>query len=256
MHTCICTSGRASSVQLKVVTFSSQSLYDTKPSSEPLMVFSQSDPWEFTSVKFESKYKTFLQKNALENLVCKMATILSLNLYVLKVWHHAQWGLRNKALRDQEKIRENWTAMCLWCCWLPAAKSVTPTCDCSSDSEITLNDMTQAQQVIYTAYEDVNKMSWHGNLFRIANWGGSLWWKSEPLPLSLGILFQISAGILKSGTGFMSSWCQIGQTLSCRSFGISGGQQNYTIAGNWYRWSTIDVSLGHCGSVLRIIVVL
>ena len=53
----------------------------------------------------------------------------------------------------------------------------------NSDSEITLNDMTQAQQVIYTAYEDVNKMSWHGNLFRIANLGGgSLWWKSEPLP--------------------------------------------------------------------------
>ena len=35
------------------------------------------DPWEQTSMEFESKYKTFNLRNAFENVVCEMAAILS-----------------------------------------------------------------------------------------------------------------------------------------------------------------------------------
>ena len=46
-------------------------LFGAKPLSEPMLVYCQKEPWEQTSVKFESKYTTIaLQK--MQNVVCKM----------------------------------------------------------------------------------------------------------------------------------------------------------------------------------------
>ena len=39
-----------------------------------MLAYCQLDPWEQTSVKFESKYKIFIHENAFENVACEMAT--------------------------------------------------------------------------------------------------------------------------------------------------------------------------------------
>ena len=41
-------------------------LSGTKPLSEPMLEYCQLDPWEQTSVKSWSKYKTFIHENASE----------------------------------------------------------------------------------------------------------------------------------------------------------------------------------------------
>ena len=52
-------------------------LIGAKPLSEPMQPYYQLDPKEQTSVKFESKYKLFIQENAFEGVVREMAAILS-----------------------------------------------------------------------------------------------------------------------------------------------------------------------------------
>ena len=54
-------------------------LIGTKPLSEQMLEHCQLDPWEQTSVKFQSKfiYMCFIQQNLYENIVWKMAIVLS-----------------------------------------------------------------------------------------------------------------------------------------------------------------------------------
>ena len=52
-------------------------LFGAKPLSKPMLGYCQLDPLEQTSVKFESKYKTFIHENAFENVVWEMVDILS-----------------------------------------------------------------------------------------------------------------------------------------------------------------------------------
>ena len=52
-------------------------LFGTKSLSKPMLGYYQLDPWEQTSVKFESKYKLFIHENPSENIVYEMAAILS-----------------------------------------------------------------------------------------------------------------------------------------------------------------------------------
>ena len=49
-------------------------LFGAKPLCEP-MAYCQFIPQEHTSVKFETKYKPFIQRNAFENATCKMSAI-------------------------------------------------------------------------------------------------------------------------------------------------------------------------------------
>ena len=46
-------------------------LFGAKLLSKPMLGYCQLDPWEQTSVKFESKYKTFVGENTIENVVCQ-----------------------------------------------------------------------------------------------------------------------------------------------------------------------------------------
>ena len=55
-------------------------LSGAKPLPEPMLTYCQLDPQEQTSVKFESKYKTFIQENPVENIVCRIVAILSREL--------------------------------------------------------------------------------------------------------------------------------------------------------------------------------
>ena len=52
-------------------------LVGAKPLSESLLDYCQLDPCEHISMKFETKYNNFIDKNAFENAVWKMAAILS-----------------------------------------------------------------------------------------------------------------------------------------------------------------------------------
>ena len=52
-------------------------LFGTKPLSKPMLGYCRLDPQKQTSVKFESKYKTFRSQKAFENVVCEKAAILS-----------------------------------------------------------------------------------------------------------------------------------------------------------------------------------
>ena len=51
-------------------------LFGAKPLPEQMLTDCQLDPWEHTSVKFESKYKIFFREDAFENVVCEMAITL------------------------------------------------------------------------------------------------------------------------------------------------------------------------------------
>ena len=48
-----------------------------KPLSEPMLPNCQLDPKEYNSMKFYSKFESFIQGNALENIICEMVAILS-----------------------------------------------------------------------------------------------------------------------------------------------------------------------------------
>ena len=53
-------------------------LVGAKPLSKPMLTYCQSDPWEYTSGRYESKHKTFyIHENEFENVVCEIAAILS-----------------------------------------------------------------------------------------------------------------------------------------------------------------------------------
>ena len=52
-------------------------LVGTKSLSEPMLGYSQLGPNEHNSVKYQSKFEHFIQENAFENVVWKMASILS-----------------------------------------------------------------------------------------------------------------------------------------------------------------------------------
>ena len=49
--------------------------FGAKSLREPVKIYCQFDPWEQTSVKFQSKYKIFIDKNALKNAVCEMVIL-------------------------------------------------------------------------------------------------------------------------------------------------------------------------------------
>ena len=49
----------------------------TKPLSEAMLVYYQLSRWEQNAMIFESKYKIRSEENEFENVVCKMAAILS-----------------------------------------------------------------------------------------------------------------------------------------------------------------------------------
>ena len=48
-------------------------LFGAMPLSKPMQGYCQLDPSEQTSVKFESKYKIFIQENEFGNIICEMA---------------------------------------------------------------------------------------------------------------------------------------------------------------------------------------
>ena len=52
-------------------------LLGAKPLCEPILTYCKCDSKEQTSVKFESNTKLFIHENVLEDVVCKMAAILS-----------------------------------------------------------------------------------------------------------------------------------------------------------------------------------
>ena len=52
-------------------------LFSTKPLSEPMLVCCQLEPYEQILVEFDQNIGIFVNENALENIVCRMATILS-----------------------------------------------------------------------------------------------------------------------------------------------------------------------------------
>ena len=67
-------------------------LFGAKPLPKPMLGYCRLDPYEQTSVKFHQTTKLFIHKNACENIVCEMASILSrgdelnerLNLRILR----------------------------------------------------------------------------------------------------------------------------------------------------------------------------
>ena len=60
-------------------------LFDAKPLPEPMLNYCQLDTYEQISVKFNSNYKIVIHENALENVVCEMAIILSRKRWVKRV---------------------------------------------------------------------------------------------------------------------------------------------------------------------------
>ena len=53
-------------------------LFGAKPLFEPMLVYCYLGSWEHSSAKFQSKFKLFIRENAFQNVVWKIATILSL----------------------------------------------------------------------------------------------------------------------------------------------------------------------------------
>ena len=66
-------------------------LVGAKPLSEPMLEYCYLDPWEQTSVKSYRNLNIFIQENACENVVWKMAAILSRPQCVKPplIWHHS-----------------------------------------------------------------------------------------------------------------------------------------------------------------------
>ena len=60
----------------------SLSLFSAKPLSEAMLAYCQSDAQEQTQVKLNQNFNIFIQENALGNVVCTMAAILSLPQWV------------------------------------------------------------------------------------------------------------------------------------------------------------------------------
>ena len=46
-------------------------LFGVKPLPEPMLIYCQLDPWQKTSLKFESKYEIFIHENAFETVSAK-----------------------------------------------------------------------------------------------------------------------------------------------------------------------------------------
>ena len=53
------------------------SLFGTEPLPELMLTYCQLGPYEQTLGKFESRERIFFHKNALENVDCEMAALLS-----------------------------------------------------------------------------------------------------------------------------------------------------------------------------------
>ena len=69
-------------------------LFSANPLSEPMLACSL-DFYEQISVKFTSKYSSFQrQRNALDNVVCNMATILSRPQCVKREYRFKNLGIR------------------------------------------------------------------------------------------------------------------------------------------------------------------
>ena len=76
-------------------------MFGAKPLPEPMLTYGQFDPQEKTSVKFESKYKTFIRENAFENVVWKTASILSKKSEgCLFVFAYSIYTIRNIVIRQ------------------------------------------------------------------------------------------------------------------------------------------------------------
>ena len=50
-------------------------LFGAKPLSEPMKIFCQLDPKEHNSMKDSLKFKSIIEENAFENIVCEVASI-------------------------------------------------------------------------------------------------------------------------------------------------------------------------------------
>ena len=85
-------------------------LCDAKPLPRPMLTYCQLDPWEPTSVKFESKYEAFIHQNSFENVLCEMVAILSReSLVELKriPWDRLlEWRLGPFGNKDQPVLRQ------------------------------------------------------------------------------------------------------------------------------------------------------
>ena len=66
-----------------------------KPLSKPVLGYCQLDPSEQTSVKFESKFKTFHSRKCIWNIVCQMAVILSRGRWINPFWFW-RWNIPEK----------------------------------------------------------------------------------------------------------------------------------------------------------------
>ena len=70
----------------------------TKPLSKPMLEYCHLDPWERTSVKFESEFKFSIQESTFENVVCEMASIFKNSWCFPNVWRYTlnenmQWWI-------------------------------------------------------------------------------------------------------------------------------------------------------------------
>ena len=52
-------------------------LSGAKPLPEPMLAYCQLNSWEHISENFDSNFIVFIEENAIENVVAKMAAILS-----------------------------------------------------------------------------------------------------------------------------------------------------------------------------------
>ena len=57
-------------------------LFGAKPLSKPMLSYCQLEPWEQTSMKLSSKYKTFIRENAYQITVPEMSAIVSKGWWV------------------------------------------------------------------------------------------------------------------------------------------------------------------------------
>ena len=86
-------------------------LFGAKPLSEPMLDYCKLDPWEQTSVKFESKYKTFhsrkcIWKDRQQNNNC----------YLRRNVRYFQWKLSWWCTLSRHWCSEEWNSALVWSC--------------------------------------------------------------------------------------------------------------------------------------------
>ena len=78
-------------------------LFGAKPLSKSMLGYCELDPYEQTSVNFQSKYKTFHSRKRILKIVCEMAAILSRGRWVNAL-----------ELRDMTTTKPCITKECAW----------------------------------------------------------------------------------------------------------------------------------------------